>query len=417
VTFHDWQALAPREAARELRRRAEDRLGAGQLRSSLAVLLDEDALTEAFACAAPGPLRGVPYMLKDLYDVRGLPTRAGSSFLSEVRGEPSADSAFVGELRGLGAVLAGKTHLFEFAWGLTGENAHYGNCEHPRAPGRTSGGSSSGSACAVAAGIVPLSIGTDTGGSVRVPAAYCGLFGYRGAPGDARISDALALAPSFDTAGWFTATAGDMRAVVDALVGSEVQGAEPRGVYLEMPGLDAEVSEACRRAASAFAPEAGRVLGDELREKFAPAGEVYGVLAGTESWRIHRRWAEKLRGRYGPLLQERLDQARAISPAQIAAVLPSRDALCSAWSRYFAEHEFLVMASAPTPALLASECTQANRLRTLSLAAPASLGGLAVLSIPVPLDSGLTAGLQFVLGRPGSPALAWVLDSISRRTG
>ena len=117
--------------------------------------------------------------------------------------------------------MAGKdADLFEFAWGLTGENAHFGDCEHPRFPGRTSGGSSSGSAEAVAAEIVPLAIGTDTGGSIRVPAAFCGIFGYRGVPGEPWITDAVQLAPSFDTAGWFTRSGADMmRQLIEALVG------------------------------------------------------------------------------------------------------------------------------------------------------------------------------------------------------
>jgi len=145
---------------------------------------------------SPGTPAGDPYLLKDLFDVPGLPTRAGSSFLPEVREVPAVASRIVREMGAAGAVLAGKTHLFEFAWGLTGENAHFGDCEHPRFQGRTSGGSSSGSAAAVAAGIVPLAIGTDTGGSVRVPAAFCGIYGYRGAPGSPLISDAVPLAPA-----------------------------------------------------------------------------------------------------------------------------------------------------------------------------------------------------------------------------
>ena len=213
--------------------------------------------------------------------MEGLPTFAGSSFLPEVRPSPAADSQIVRDLRAAGAVLAGKTHLFEFAWGLTGENAHYGDCEHPGFPGRTSGGSSSGSAAAVAADIVPFAIGTDTGGSIRVPAAFCGIFGYRGAPHDALISDAFPLAPSFDTAGWFTRSASDMRAAMAALVGIRTSEREPRGCYVDMPGLDPDVASACAAAAAKLAPTADGTTRGELLDKFAPAAEIQGVLGGT----------------------------------------------------------------------------------------------------------------------------------------
>ena len=184
MSFAEWQHLGPQAAAGELNRRIGSLLSPEQRLAAVAALLAPEALGEAFASAPRGPLHGVPYLLKDLFDARGMATLGGSSFLGEVRPVPSLDSRIVRDLAASGAVLAGKTHLFEFAWGLTGQNAHYGDCEHPRFPGRTSGGSSSGSAVAVAAGIVPLSIGTDTGGSIRVPASFCGIYGYRGVPGE-----------------------------------------------------------------------------------------------------------------------------------------------------------------------------------------------------------------------------------------
>jgi aspartyl-tRNA(Asn)/glutamyl-tRNA(Gln) amidotransferase subunit A len=411
VTFSDWQQLAPEAAAREVRRRAEAHLSVPQRKAAFALLLDEQALAARFAAAPKGgPLRGVPYLLKDLFDVQGQPTFAGSSFLPEVRPAPERDSGIVRDLEGAGAVMAGKSHLFEFAWGLTGENAHYGDCEHPRFPGRTSGGSSSGSAAAVAADVVPFAIGTDTGGSVRVPAAFCGIFGYRGVPGDAWMADAVALAPSFDTAGWFTQTASDMSRAIEALVGLRTSDRFPSGCYLEMPGLDPEVADACRAAASELSRPADASSRGELLDKFAPAAEIYGVLAGVESWKIHRKWAEKHRARYGPLVRERLDRARGISQAQVAAVEPSYEALRLTWTKFFLTYDYLIMPATPFAALAKVDCTPANRLRMLGLTAPASLGALPVLTIPVPLPSGMSTGLQVILNRPQSPVVSWVLE-------
>jgi amidase/aspartyl-tRNA(Asn)/glutamyl-tRNA(Gln) amidotransferase subunit A len=346
-----------------------------------------------------------------MFDVAGLPTFAGSSFLPEVRPDPGLGSAIVRDLGAAGAVMAGKAQLFEFAWGLTGENAHYGDCERPRFPGRTSGGSSSGSAAAVAAGVVPFAIGTDTGGSIRVPAAFCGVFGYRGVPGDAWISDAVPLSPSFDTAGWFTTTASDMSRAMAALVGLRAGGRTPTGCYLEVPGLDPEVERACRAAAAELAQPADDATRAELLAKFEPAAEIYGVLAGLESWKIHRKWAGKNWGRYGPLLRDRLERARGISQAQVAAVRPSQDALRLTWTKFFLTYDFLVMPAAPYPALAKADCTPASRLRMLGLTAPASLGALPVLTIPVGLPSGLSAGLQVIVNHPQSPVISWALEA------
>lgn len=418
MNFVEWQGLAPETAAREVRRRADERLSPGQRKAVLAHLCDEGTLARALAEAPQGsPLRGVPYLLKDLFDVAGLPTFGGSTFLPKVRSTPAADGALVKDLRAAGAALAGKTQLFEFAWGLTGENAHYGDCEKPGHEGRTSGGSSSGSAAAVAAGIVPFAVGTDTGGSVRVPAAFCGVFGYRGAPGDPWISDAVALAPSFDTAGWFTSCAPDMTRALDALVPPGRTDREPRGCYLELPGVDGDIGKACRAAALDYAVEADPATRAELTSRFEPAAEIYGVLAGLESWRIHRKWAARHRSEYGPLVQSRLDRAKAVSQAQVAAVEPSHAALRNAWEKFFQAWDYLAMPAAPFAALAKADCTPANRLRMLALTAPASLAGLPALTIPVPLPSGLSGGIQVVFPGPRSPAMAWVLGNCRQSSG
>jgi aspartyl-tRNA(Asn)/glutamyl-tRNA(Gln) amidotransferase subunit A len=410
MTFGEWQQLKPEAAAREVLRRAEANLTVEQRRAAIAYLPDEPTLAAAFAAApASAPLRGVPYLIKDLFDVTGTPTFAGSSFLPEVRPAPGRDSRIVRDLREAGAVFAGKAHLFEFAWGLTGENAHYGDCDRPGFPGRTSGGSSSGSAALVAADVVPFAIGTDTAGSIRLPAAFCGIYGYRSVPGDPWISDAVHLAPSFDTAGWFTRSAGDMRTALAALVGLRSSERAPKGCYLEMPGLDPEVALACGAAAAGLTQAADKATNDELVEKFASAAELYGVLAGLESWKIHKKWATKYRARYGPLVQARLDRARDISKAQVAAVEPSFEAMKVAWTKFFLTYDFLVMPASPFPALAKADCTPANRLRMLGLTAPASLASLPALSIPVTLPSGMTTGLQVIVNHPQSPVLPWAL--------
>ncbi len=412
MNFADWQQLSPDEAARELRRRSATLLSPAQQRAALALVLPEATLAGQFAAARdPGrPLAGVPYLAKDLFDAAGLPTFAGSTFLPEVRPTTPHDGAFIRALGGTGAVLAGKTHLHEFAYGITGENPHYGDCEHPRFPGRTTGGSSSGSAAAVAAGIVPLALGSDTGGSVRVPAAWCGLFGFRLTPRDAWIGDAFPLSPSFDTAGWFTANALDMRLAISALTGLRSVQRDLRGCYLDLPGVDADVAAACRRAAERLAPPAEPSVRDDLLHGFAPALDSYHTTVALEAWEAHRSWAERFRERYDPVVWQRLSRVHTLTPAQIDAAQFGLTTVRLLWTQFFLTYDFLVLPATPCAALTKTECTLENRTRVITLTAPASLGGLPVLTVPVALPSGLSTGLQIVVNHPQSPVVNWALQ-------
>jgi aspartyl-tRNA(Asn)/glutamyl-tRNA(Gln) amidotransferase subunit A len=414
MTFADWQSLNPAAAARELLDRVETRLSAGQQRAAIAQLASETDLAARFARAdRGGGLAGVPYFAKDLFDTAGWPTWAGSTFLPKARPASGKDSALVRRLAETGAVLAGKSHTHEFAYGVTGENPHYGDCERPGFPGRTTGGSSSGSAALVASGVVPFALGTDTGGSVRVPAAFCGLYGYRLTPKDCFIRDAVALAPSYDTAGWFTANAPDLLTATEILVGLSAPSREPRGTYLEMPGLDSEVAGACRKAALDFTHEANAAVRTALLAAFRTSVDTYNTTVAAEAWEVHRGWAERFRERYGPTVWQRLNRVHALTPQQVAAARTDTDAIRAAWAVYFADHDFLVMAASPTPALTKAECTLENRGRILALTAPASIGGLPVVTLPIALPSGLTTGLQVIVREPRSPVVRWLL---TRRT-
>lgn len=412
MDFPAWQQLSPVAAAREVHRRARENLPPAQQRAVLAWLRPESELAGAFAAASAGtPLARIPYFAKDLFDVAGVPTLAGSTFLPELRPTPIRDGALVAAMAAKGATLAGKTHMHEFAYGITGENPHYGDCEHPRFPGRTTGGSSSGSAAAVAAGIVPLALGSDTGGSVRVPAAYCGLFGFRLTPRDPWVSDAVPLSPSYDTAGWFTANAADMRIAIEALVGvGSAIGREPRGCFFEMAGLDADVVKAFRGSAAQFAPPASAEVSDALKNGFAQSVETYNTTVAVEAWAIHRPWAERYRDRYSPGVWQRLSRVHTITDAQRVAAVANTAAIRALWEEYFREHDFLILPASPSAAPTKAESTLEHRMRILALTAPASIGGLPVLTVPVSLPSGLTTGLQIVFKDERSPVVKWTLE-------
>lgn len=411
MTFRDWQELTPEKAAREVHARVRNSLAKARQRAAIAQLATKEELVERFKAAPRGtPLGGVPFFAKDIFDFAGTPTMAGTTFLHEVRPTPEHDGAFARALRAAGAVFAGKTQMHEAAYGITGENPHFGDCEHPQFPGRTTGGSSSGSAAVVAANIVPFALGSDTGGSVRVPAAFCGLYGFRLTPGDPLIRDAFALAPTFDTAGWFTANAADMRATLGTLVDLRVSAQIPRGCYLELGHLEREVASACRTAASRIAPAAESALREELLDGFSPALGAYHTIVAAEAWQVHRTWAQRYQDRYDPAVWQRLNRAHTITRTQTESADAALKSVRAVWTNYFERYDFLVMPASPMPAPTKAECTPETRTRVLMLTAPASLGGYPALTIPVALPSGLTTGLQIIARQPGSPVFPWALE-------
>ena len=422
--------MAPAAAAREVQARVSA-LPAPLRRAALAWLRPEAELAAGLSSGGsgsrptaagqePGPpsLHGVPYLLKDLFDLAGVPTRAGSTFLEHVRPLPTRDCTIATRLTGLGAACAGKTHLVEFASGLTGENPHYGDCPHPHHPGRLPGGSSSGSAALVAAGVTPLAIGTDTGGSVRVPAAWCGLYGFRLTPGDELIRDAFPLAPSLDTAGWFTAHAADMQIAVQALAGpaAPARGA-PRGCYLNarklVPDMEPAVATACDYAAASLSARADPVAEAALVLSWHHAVDAYVTIGMSEAHHVHRNWLAPYREHYDPVIWRRFTDAGNFSPDDIATARQRVTEMRSVWRDFFRAYDYLVLPAVPCAAPTKAEATLALRRNILTLTAPASLGGLPVLSIPVPLPTGLTAGLQVIVPSADSAAVSHILDHCS----
>lgn len=410
--------MPPAQAAREVQMLIQS-LPASLRGAAVSWLRPEAELARALAGAAPdAELRGLPYLAKDLFDFAGAPTRAGSSFLAEVRPVPG-DSALVRRLGALGAALAGKTHPVEFAAGLTGENRTYGDCPHPFFPDRLSGGSSSGSAALVAAGVVPFALGTDTGGSVRVPAAFCGVFGFRLTPGHEFIADAFPLSPTCDTAGWFTAHAADMARLNRALVGAPAPSRrEPRGAFLRvrelLPAADAEMDVQTGRFAERLAAPADADTRHALLASWGQAIEAYTTLVTHEAFKIHEPWLERYRERYDPGIWQRFMHAGQTTPDQLARAREIFREVRTGLVEFFRRHDFLVLPCAPVSALTKAQCTPETRRALLAFTTPASLAGLPVLTIPVPLASGLSAGLQVIAPRADSAVFDWVLARVQQ---
>ena len=280
-----------------------------------------------------------------------------------------------------------------------------------------------GPAALVGAGVVPLAIGTDTGGSVRVPAAFCGVYGFRLSPHDEFIRDAMALAPSLDTAGWFTANAGDMITAWNAICSSrrETAGASGlttaatfRGCFLPSSAFgisfDSVTATACDRMAATFAQSADAATTAALFASWQGAIEAYTITALHEANAIHRDWLAPYREHYEPSIWQRFSDGGRYSAEQLATAALTFARVRETLLQFFASHDYLILPATPLPALRKADCTPEARKALLTLTTPASLAGLPVLTIPVALPSGLTGGLQVILPNANSAALPWILN-------
>lgn len=424
MTVAEWREITATDAAKAARiwwQRAR-LLDAGLARAVLAYLPGEAELIERFERAREvrGELTGVPYLAKDLFDVAGWPTTASSTFLASERGVPESDAAVVTALGRAGAVVAGKTHLNEFAYGLSGENAHFGDCPHPECASLLSGGSSSGSAWAVGAGLVPFALGTDTGGSIRVPASFCGLFGLRLWPEHPWSREGcFPLAPSFDTAGLLTRTAIDLGTLLPVL-GSVEDGtstARSRRAGLWLGDPTGRIAPTLLKAMARMAERFECVVDEELASQFAvevaPARESFNVLQSSEALEGHAPWIDRFAEAYDPVVRARIVRARDWTEEQREQAVVGREQVIAAFAELLQGYDFLVFPAVPCPAVAKADLTPEFRETLLGLTTPASLAGLPVLTLPLFLDPLRTVGLQAIFPRE---RLAAVVGRLLRAT-
>ena len=307
---------------------------------------------------SPGPLAGVPIALKDLIDHAGRTTTCGSGFY---RHEAEETAECVRRLEEAGAVIVSRTVLHEFAYGFSSENHWTGPVRNPLDPDLSCGGSSGGSAAAVAAGQVPIAIGTDTGGSVRVPAAMCGIFGLKVTPGRIPISGVFPLAASVDTVGPLASSVADLTLAYTAMAGyhrsdrwsQPVPVVSPssnrpdlRGVRIGIPVPWVDDNPVAEEIADAFAEavEGLRTLGAEVQpfeDPHVTNDGAIAVLAGGEIAAVHRMWVEQGEP-YGPEVAARLDRALAVTIDEFMAAAQWRAMARQRILAAFGTFDFLV---------------------------------------------------------------------------
>lgn len=384
-------------------------LSAQEQRFALTGLPDTKSLAQRFENAwaqRESSLGGVPFLTKDLFFRAGHPTYAGSTFLPEEIGIPRTSSTLPSAFqKDAGAVECGRTQLNEFAYGLSGENPHYGDCQHPTHPELLSGGSSSGSAWAVAKKIVPFALATDTAGSIRVPCGYCGVWGMRLSPDISPVGDIFPLSPGYDTQGWMTQNPKDLITVSKAVLGKSPKLG--KGLWVGDLGLGMESSTLTplRNFVCALRVDENNPAAELLRINSNKSHQYFPVLGGTAAARVHAGWLQRRKESYDPVVWDRLNLASKRTAEEIREAEIYRLKVSDTFRTVFKEYSFIALPCTFGPAVAKKDLTAQHRERLLALNAPASLAGLPAVVAPVQLKNGLTAGVQFLF--PNMAHFGW----------
>ena len=356
-----------------------------------------------------GPLAGTTFAVKDIFHIAGTRTGFGQPGWLTTHDAPGVTADAVLRLLAAGADMVAKANCDELCYSLTGENVHYGTPVNVNAPGRIPGGSSNGSAAAVAGGLVDFAVGTDCGGSVRIPASYCGIFGLRPTHDRVSLDGAIPFGPSFDVAGWFARDASMLERVGKVLLGKDTVQAKPRRLRI--------VSDAFavvdKRVERALAPAIARleallpsvepldVSGSDLDDWL----ETFKVVQGAEVWGNHGAWIKRVKPALGPGIKERLEWAATLKPRAVAAARRRHAEIRAHMDVLLQPGDILCLPSSPRPAPLlktpVDKIEVEYREQAMRLLCIAGLNGLPQLSLPLATLDGLPLGLS-IAGRRGS---------------
>lgn len=359
-----------------------------------------------------GVLSGKTFALKDVFDVKGHTASAGNPYWLHTHEQASDHAEAVKSLLASGAKLTGVTHTDELMYGLNGENFHYGTPLHPINHNRIPGGSSSGSAVAVAAGLVDFAIGTDTGGSIRIPASYCGVYGFRPTHGSLSVKGLIPLAPSFDTVGFMAKDINTMLDVASVLFASQATAPSFENIVGVNNLFELADEEACKKVEVLLEDHAVSYKNLQLSYKLSECMEAFRTLQGIEIWRTHGEWIKRYNPTFGPDVAERFEWASTLKEEDMSDAKQIRDTITKELTHLLDGQTILVLPTAPGVAPLKNAVgleLQNRRLYTLQMTCLAGLAGLPQLTIPAGYVNQLPVGLSVIAGRNQDQQLVkWV---------
>ena len=371
-------------------------------RGPLNAFLDLDQIP--VANAQSGPLAGMRLAVKDIYDVAGYRTGCGNPQKYQEVSPASRTAPAVQMLLDAGARFVGKTQTDELAFSLMGLNAHFPSPVNPAAPDRITGGSSSGSASAVAGGLADIATGSDTGGSIRAPASFCGLLGLRVTHGRISLDGAMPLAPSFDAFGWFAKDMAGYDRVSAVLLGDDPHRPELKRA-LTLDALDRlvfgskeadEYRVMLRNASSVIgAPRTAGPLSHSTDDLYW----CFRTLQGYEAWQSHGAWISQSGRMLGPFVKERFEHGATIDAAATRHETERRDAFRRELAGLLGEDGVLVLPTVPGAAPLKAasfDDLQAWRERALRLLCLSGLSGFPQITLPLGLVDGAPFGLSLL---------------------
>jgi amidase len=357
-----------------------------------------------------GPLSGLTFAAKDLFDVAGHPTGGGNPDWGRTHKVPSRHAWAVQALIDAGASLVGKTITDEISLGILGENPFDGTPVNPRAPGRVPGGSSAGSAAAVASGLCDTALGTDTGGSVRAPASFCGIYGIRPTHGRLDLSGMMSQAPSSDTTGWFAGDAETFARVSAVMLGEAIPGRLPTRLVVATDAF-ALADPATAAALEPMVARLGALIGEVREAAMAPPGlaawaRAQRTLQPHEAWLNFRDWIEATNPRFQFTVARNLALAAAIPASERAWAALVREEARGRMRQLLQPGTILCLPTTPFPAPLCGQSLsvlEPLRDRITALCAHGGLTGVPQVSIPGATVDGLPVGLSIV-GAHGADA-------------
>lgn len=366
-----------------------------------------------------GALAGLTFAVKDLFDIAGRRTGGGNPDWRKAHGPASQTAIAVQRLLEAGARVVGKTITDELAYSIIGRNWHYGTPTNGAAPERIPGGSSSGSAAAVSNGLCDFALGTDSGGSVRVPASYCGLFGMRPSYGRIPLEGCMALTPSYDTCGWFARNAAQLERIGHVLLKTRPPSVSHPFRLLVAPEVwsaaEREVVDALEPYLRTFTETP--IFADEA--EWNALDQHSRNLQSFEAWQTFGEWITKAQPALGPEIGERFRLASTVDAEQAEKARAYRTGFATRMAALLPAGSVMCIPTTPTVAPRRADDPariQAVRLKTLRFTCMAGMARLPQISVPVKTASGAPCGLSFLARHGDDEALLHFVRQAMEKT-